>query len=194
VFEFSPSVQLVLTNLPTIRQILKLLDEGTIKEDVERFLKHMEMRLREDVPEVNTWESEISDQSLYLYPGKGWRVVKGDHIAICVYMEQCVEPCFYDNEDDPMVALYVPDWKDRPKFTAGLGRLRIPGFEHISSREDIETEYYPLWSTVHVAPLVKESTLDVDGLEKAIVDRARKLVAKEGAITNLISKLREKAV
>jgi hypothetical protein len=49
---------------------------------------------------------------------------------------------------------------------------------------------YPHWSNDPLAPLVKQTKLDLDGLEKAIVGRARRLVAREGTISKVISAVR----
>ena len=197
-FDFLPPVRLILTHLPTIRKIDTIYNDGMLTAELERFLKHLAVRIREEIPEVNTWESEIPCEALFFFPGKSWRVVKDDHIAVCVHMQQCVEPEFNNDVDDPFVGLYVPKWKHLQSFTNHLKGLHIPGFEHISEHEESDMidnfRQYPLWSTVHLTPLVKQSTLDVDGLERAIVDRVRKLVVKEDKITTLISKLRPKAV
>jgi len=190
-FEFSPSVQLILINLPTIRKVQKILDEETVTAEVKQFLKYLAVRLPEEVPEVRAWQSDLSSETLYLFPGKSWRVVKDDHIAVCISLGQCTEPAFYSDEDDPF---YVPQWKHLDSFTNHLKELRIPDFEHIGNRNDVYDENYPLWSYVYLAPLVKQSTLDTDGLEKGIVGRVRKLVAKEEKITNFISTLRQNGV
>lgn len=192
-FEFSPPVQLILTNLPTIRHIQKIFDE-TIRQEVKQFLKHLAVRLQEAIPEVKTWQSEISDETLYVFPGKSWRVVKDDHIAVCLSMQQCIEPAFYNDEDDPFVGLYVPQWRHLQSFTNHLKGFRIPGFEYISDHEEMD-DTYPLWSNVPLTPLVRRpNRLDLDGLEKAILQRVRKLVEKEDKITNLISKVQQKTV
>jgi hypothetical protein len=194
--DFSPSVNLFLTNLPTIRQIQRLLDENTIKTAVKAFLKHLEDRLPDELPAISTWQSKITGESLFLFPNQGWRVVKDDHIKVCVSMDTCIEPGFYNEMDDPMVGLYVPSkWKHIQSFTNGLKRFRIPDFEHISEHKDIHEELdesYPFWSTVPLATLIMQKTLDVDGLERAMIDRARRLVAKEEKISKLISTLRRR--
>src|ERR1700690_1433985 len=151
-FEFSPPVELLLTNLPTIREVQKAL--VLLKQEVNQFLKQLEKRLVDAIPELKTGESELSGEALYLFPGPKWRVVKADHVAVCVFMHQCVEPASYDDEDDPFVGLYVPEWKHLEGFTNRLKQFRIPGFEHISDHEDLD-EQYPLWSTVPLAPLVR---------------------------------------
>jgi hypothetical protein len=89
----------------------------------------------------------------------------------------------------------VPEWKHLHGFTNHLKGLHIPGFEHISDHKESDlVENIPLWSTVHLAPLVKQAKLDLDGLAKAMVDRIGKLVAEEEKITKLISKVRQRAV
>ena len=120
-------------------------------------------------------------------------MVRDNYIAVCIYMAECIEPAFYNDDDDPFVGLYVPEWKHLQSFTNRLKGLRIPGFQHISDYETMD-ESFPLFSIVHLAPFVKQAKLDVDGLEKAMVDRTRKLVAREGKINDLISKVRRKAV
>jgi hypothetical protein len=194
-FHFSPSVELMLVNLPTIRQIQKILDDELLALEVKQFLKQLAIRLSEELPEIKHWDSKISDYELFLSPIRGWTVVKEDYIAVCFSMYQCVQPAYYGDRDDPFVGLYVPaQWKHIQKFTSALKRFRIPGFKHISDVEnqDEMDVGYPLWSTVHMPALVKQGNLDLDGLEKAIIDRTRRLVAKEGKISDLISKLRRR--
>jgi hemerythrin superfamily protein len=114
-------------------------------------------------------------------------------MAVCFYMEQCITPCFYNSEDDPMVALYVPKWQHRRDFIKRLREFRLPTFEHIGDHAEIEEEnYYPLWSTVHLAPHVNHSRLDLDGIEKTILNRVKRLIAVEGKISDLILEVRHK--
>jgi hypothetical protein len=192
-FEFSPSVQVFLTNLPTIRKVQKMLDEGTVTADVKRWLKYLAVRLQEEIPGVKTWQSEISNGALFLSPRKSWRVVRDNGISVCISMADCIEPAFYNEDDDPFVGLYVPEWKHLQSFTNRLKAFRIPGFQHISGY-DTRVENFPLLSIVHLVPFVNQARLDVNRLEKAMVDRTRKLVAREGRINDLISKVRRRAV
>ena len=192
-FDFSPPVHLILANLPTIRKVQKVLDEGVVTADVKRYLKDVAAILQEACPNLRTWKSKISDSQLYFYPGNGWRVVTDDYIALCFSMFQCIEPSFYSDEDDPFVGLYVPAWKHRQSFTNHLKSLRINGFQHISDEQDMDLEEeIPLWSTVHLSPLVQHSRVNMDLLQKVIVDRFRKLIAAEEKITRLISRVRRK--
>jgi len=192
-FDFSPSVDLILANLPTIRKVQKVLDEGVVTADVKRYLKDVAVILQEAWPKLRTWKSQISDLQLYFYPSNDWRVVTDDSIALCFSMYQCIEPSFYNDEDDPFVGLYVPNWKHRRNFAGHLKSLRITGFQHISEEQGIDSDDdIPLWSTVHLAPLVQHSRVNMDLLQEAIVDRFRKLVAAEAKITRLISLVRRK--
>lgn len=186
-FDFSPSVQLILGNLPTIRKVQELLIEGTVAAEVKRCLKYLEVTLQQACPELKTWKSEINDSELYFYPENAWRVVTDDHIAFCFSMYQCIEPSFYSDEDDPIVGLYVPEWKHRQNFANHLKRFHIAGFQHTS-----DDDCFPLWSTVHLGPLVKQSKLSLDLLERAIVQRFRRLVGAEAKISKLISVVRQK--
>lgn len=191
-FDFSPSVQLILSNLPTIRNVQKLLDEGTVSAEIKQCLKYLAVRLGEEVPEVKDWQSEISGESLYFYPRHHWRVVRDDYIAVCISMDQCIEPAFYNCEDDPFVGLYVPSWKHLQSFTNQLKGLRIPGFEHISGQEALDMdEHIPLWSRVDLPTIVRQARVDLNGLEKAIIGRARELITREKKISKLILTVRQ---
>lgn len=193
-FDFSPPVHLILTNLPTIRQVRKMLDEKVVTGEIAQYLKYLADHLQETIPKIKTWQSEVDGTELYVFPGTSWQVVKDDHIALCVSMEQCVNPSFYSNEDDPFVGVYVPTWKHRQSFADRLKGLRIPGFEHISDYDNMDSkdEPFPLWSTIRLAHLVRQSRLDLDGLEKALGGRIRRLVAAEAKIAKLISAVRRK--
>lgn len=176
----------MITNLPTIRQIQQVFGDGTVQNDIKRFLRHLLDRLPEAVPELRDWEPEISGNSLYFCPSRSWHVVKHDYIAVCIYMEQLLQPAFFGEEDDPMVTLYVPkEWKHSRGFEHGLQNSLPAGFTHRAGNEEFAEEY-PIWKTVFLKPFVKQNKLDINGFEKSIVGRTRALVAKQEAIDKLI--------
>ena len=192
-FDFQSESQLILANLPTVRKIQKALDQGPFRDDLKAFLKHINSRLKEAIPQMDNWDTRPKDFALYLHPAKKWRVVSDDYIALTFDMKQCVEPKSYDHEDDPYVGLYIPrQWKQLQSFTDGLKGLPVKGFEHLNDREDREEldESIPIWSTIHLQSILKRGKLDIEGLDQEIIDRVRRLVLKEDLISELIAKQR----
>jgi hypothetical protein len=188
-FGFTEEAELVLCNLPTVREIQHVCAELLPKETT-RFLKHLEVVFQDQVEPLSEWKSDIDSNILYFWPGTSWEVIKNDCIAVFISVDQLVEPAFYSDEDDPYVGLYIPaKWKHASRVVDLLRPIVPSSFKQIDSDEFDEN--YPFWSTVRLTPLTNRGTLMLDRIEHELMSRVAKLVDLRPRIDRVIQRVKK---
>jgi hypothetical protein len=175
-FKSTPRLELVVKHLSAVRQLDDYARGGAMQKDIQALRNQLRQTLNRELPEH--WE-RLEDHKEFLYsrPQKKWGVVKGDYIALEVYLAL---PVGDDNSDDTWVGLYVPpNWKKKEQF---LKELKTPqGFDHAHNYpEDERDENCPIWKYVkypdHAA---SDGAFDWPGFMKAIREAVVSIVGME---------------
>lgn len=169
----TPKLKLVLDHLKALRTLDEYVNAaGGLKADVQDLSNYLQPDLNRSLLRPAGWDDLYAEKgNLYSSPKSKWGVVRGDHIAMQIYLAWPVRD---DYDDEPSVNLYVPEnWKKRLAFREKLKLL--PGFEHVGQYPDGEiTETTPIFKYVPYA-----------GQREA----AKTLVAMESDIDRILERL-----
>lgn len=167
-FEFSPRVGLILSNIKTVREIRRVLDDEGITE-ITRFLKYIGDNLKEKVPDIDSWKLVFHETGVSIFPGDQWKVLDDDSITITIEFNR-MDPL--DLEGDPWVGLYVPEnWPQIKLFKERLIKALPWDFKNYWEKPE---DSWPIWAWVKYEHHAKDDNFDSNAF---LVDVA-KLVSK----------------
>jgi hypothetical protein len=177
-----PKLKLIIEHLDAVRTLDKYVNGVELKKDMQALSNHLQRDLSHNVLRPAEWE-DLYPEGGYLYSSPisrpKWRVVKGDLIAIEIYIAWPVQ-----EEEEPSVTLYVPaSWKKQRAF---IDKLNPPsGFEHVSQYADGE-----LTETTCVFKYVRyTSDTGTDGLPKGFIHGFREATKALVEMTDDIDKV-----
>lgn len=191
-WSFSPRLRIVLDHLRAVRALHGYITEGLVEKDIEILRNELRRELNRQVLTPKNWE-ELEDEKGWMYSRpqskpKKWNVVRGDNIALEVYLATPV-----GDENDPYVNLYVPcTWRRRKLFLDKLVRITPPSFKHASqfSPGELAEEYSILRFVPYENYLGADGVFKGDRFMKAIRTAAEAVVKLESEIDRILASLR----
>lgn len=185
--QLSPRFALALANLKILRLVSKVFEEegGT---NVRQLLKHLEDLLKNKIDQVKSWETEIENDALYFWPGRGWNVLGHDEdgIAIAFDFKYAKEP--WISGHNPWAGVYTPySWAKGKIFREKLRKEVSAGF--LDNWEGTPEPEWPIWAYIDLAQYAKEDTFDLDGLLSSLEQRAKDLVRLQPIIDKVIKQI-----
>lgn len=187
-FEFSSRVSLILGNLKTVREVVKILKEkdGEGQLDIKKLIKFIKDHLKEGVPEIKQWEVVIKNNCICTYPANEWSVFK-DTISIIVDFDQAM--VLYRPDQDPYVGLYVPKkWSLLETFNKRL--IKELGSDFMNDWDEPEEEY-PIWTYVKYENYAMGDHFDVNGFLDNIFTLVSKLARKKDVIDRILKQIQK---
>ncbi len=187
-FKFSPRVGLIMANLKTVRDVIRILKEkeGEGQTDIKKLLKYVKNNLKDRIPEIKPWGLNTQNNCIYISPGNQWRI-SDDTVSIFVDFNSAMVPYRLDN--DPSVGLYVPDWPQRKVFNEKL--IDELGTEFMNNWDEPEDEC-PIWTYVKYENYAKGDDFDVKGFGDDIVSLVAKLIGEKEKFDNVLKNIKEK--
>ena len=182
-FKFSPRVDLIMANIKTIREIVRIIEGEEGRREFKRLVDYIEDYLHNLLPQ--NWIIKREENKILIYSDQ-WRV-NDKYIAIVADFSRGVKPLGGLNiAGDPWVGLFVPDWKYRERFNKELINELSQEF---SEWERPEKEW-PIWTWIKYEVYGKGDTFDTQGFINELKDKIIELLRIKDRIDNILGKIR----
>lgn len=186
-FTFDRRVELVLANIETTREILRLTEPSDEwRQSWEGLIKSVGSHLRRSMPALGSWKDYSSESHVWFSPAGIWQVTKDEGLSIGVSFEEVLDDYMIGN---PWVYLYAPqEWK---KCSSFIAQIRIAGEDILGAHWGVDDEDgYAFFSHVELRTFGNGKSFQTDLFMGEIAKRVKELLKFKPEVDKVIRQVK----